>query len=792
MFKNILKIGIRNLWKHKGFSALNIVGLAIGITASFLILTYVAFELSYDNFHSKSDRIFRLVSDVKTPTGTLTPPVTSWAVPPHLQEQMAEVESTVRILGFPLLVRYGESKFQENKVILADPDFFKVFDFNLIRGDAKTVLKAPFSVLLSQSAAKRYFGNEDPIGKSIKVMDEGYDAQVTGLMADIPENSTIQADIVLSLTTLTERLQPDLNNQWGNYQPTTYVLLKPNTSSEKVSSKLPDFLERNIGEEMRKDEMFVTLILEPLRDVYLHSDRGGDISGNIFNLYIFSLIALIILIIVSINFINLTTARSVERSKEVGVRKVLGAYRRNLKLQFISETILISLFAYIVAVIISILAMPLFNQLAGKTINQSVFADPKLLFILLGVTLLTGLLAGIYPATVISSFEPGQILKGNFKTSGKGILLRRGLVVLQFAISIVMIIFTLVIYEQLHYMQDQNLGFNKDQIVAIPLNSAGKQTAFLETLKTLSNITAVSTSSAVPGDGNFMAYTLLEDVSGNMQVANLNLYSIDYDFIPEYGLKMIAGRAFSRKFPTDSVQALVINKKASDFLGYTDPKEAIGANFDQWGRKGQVIGVVQNFHFQSLKQDIVPLSLRVEPNDFSKVSIKISGNIPATMDAIKDKWETFFPDRPFEYTFLDALFDRQYQNEQRFGSLFLSFALLAIFLSCMGLLGLAAYSTLQRRKEIGIRKVLGASIGTILSLISKDFLRLVGIGFLFAVPIAWVFADRWLANFAYRIDVHWWIFIIAGLSVASIALLSVGFMSVKSAMMNPVKSLRTE
>jgi len=793
MIKNYLKIAFRNLWRHRVFSFINIMGLAVGMTACFLIFLYVRFELSYDSFHSKADRIYRVVSDIKTPTEVINASGPSWAVPPNAKEEFPEVESFVRLYNDQVLVRKGDIKFQEENSLWADSAFFKVFDFKLLKGDPTTALKDQFSVVFSETAAKKYFGKQDPMGQTLLLTGDAFPAKVTGIMKDIPENSQIKADMVLSMTTITQKFAPAIDSQWGNYGAYAYLLLKPNTDSKKLTAKFPAFLEKRNGTEMKKSQMYPTLFLEPLRDVYLRSTRDGQKTGNITNVYIFSIVAIFILLIACINFINLTTARSAERAKEVGIRKVVGALKTQLSKQFIGESIILCLIAFILTIFFSWLLLPVFNQLAGKTISHSIFENSRYIGFLLLAAMGIGLLAGIYPALVLSSFKPVTVLKGKFATGTRGILLRKTLVVSQFTISIGLIIATIIVYNQMNFMRNQDLGFSKDQMIVMDTYGDAAKDAFKQSLAGLPNVKSVATSSSVPGGGNPGAYSEIENKKGDLQIANLDLYFVDFDYINQFKIKMVAGRGFSRDFATDTTQAMVLNEAAVKMFGYTSPQQAIGKRFKQWGREGKIIGVAKDFHFRSLQQPIKPLSMRIEPGGCNLVSANVSAtHLPATLATIEKKWKTLIPNRPFSYFFLDEFFDKQYRNEVRFGKLFLNFAILAIFISCLGLLGLASYSTIQRTKEIGIRKVLGASVSNIVNLLSKDFLRLVAISALIAFPVAWFSMHKWLQDFAYRVGVSWWVFVAATILATLIAILTISFQAIRAAVANPVKSLRTE
>ena len=793
MIKNYFKIAFRNLWRHRVFSFINIMGLAVGMTACFLIFLYIHFELSYDSFHTKANRIYRVVADIKTPTEVINASGPSWAVPPNAKDEFPEIESFVRVLNDQVLVRKGDIKFQEENTVWADSSFFHVFDFKLVKGNPQTALKDQFNVVFSETAAKKYFGKDDPMGQTLLLTGDGFPAKVTGIMKDIPENSQIKADMVLSMATITQKFAPQIDSQWGNYGAYAYFLLRQGTNPKSLTAKFPAFLEKRNGTEMKKQQMYPTLFLEPLRDVYLRSTRDDHKTGNINNVYIFSIVAIFILLIACINFVNLTTARSSERAKEVGIRKVVGAAKSQLTSQFIGESILLCVIAFLATVLSSAFLLPLFNQLAGKTISHGIFENVRYLFILLLAATGIGLLAGIYPSLVLSSFRPIVVLKGQFSSGNRGVFLRKALVVSQFTISIALIVATIIVYNQMKYMRSQDLGFSKDQILVMDTFGDPAKDALKRELATIPAVKSVATSSSVPGGGNPGAYSEIENAKGDLQVANLDLYFVDFDYINQFKIKMVAGRAFSKDFGTDTTQAMLLNEAAVKMFGYTSPQQAIGRRFKQWGREGKIIGVMKDFHFHSLQQPIKPLSMRIEPGGCNLVSANVSAaNLPSTISSIESKWKKLIPNRPFSYFFLDDFFDKQYRTEERFGKLFLNFAILAIFISCLGLLGLASYSTIQRTKEIGVRKVLGASVPNIVNLLSREFLKLVAISSLIAFPIAWLAMHKWLQDFAYRTIISWWVFLTAAILATLIALATISFQAIKAAIANPVKSLRTE
>ena len=795
MLLNYLKTAFRNLWKRRAFSLINILGLAVGMTASFLIFLYVRFELSYDSFHSKADRIYRLVCDVKTPSETVHANGPAWPVAPALKREFPDVVAAVRTATVSFLFRKDDIKFQEENSLLADPDFFRVFDFPLLKGDPNTCLKEPFSVVFSETAARKYFGHTDPIGQVLHLAQKGWPVKVTGIMKDLPGNSAISGDVVVSMSTETMHLNQGLEDSWlwGDYHPVCYLLLKPHAEPRALQTAFAPFMAKMENEEMRKQQMASTLLLEPLTTIYLHSTRDGSKGGNARNVYLFSCVAAIILLIACINFVNLTTARSVERAREVGVRKVMGALQPQLALQFSGETVLLCLFAFALSLVAAALLLPPFNQLAGKPISQGIFEHPVDIGYLLAATLVIGLLAGFYPALVLSSFRPSVVLKGRFNPGGHGSLLRKGLVVLQFSLSIGFIIASIIVYRQLKYMREQDLGFNKEQMMIIDTEGDPHRMTFQNALKNVPGVLSTSLSSNVPGTDVPIVNCEIENYKGDMQVANLNSYFVDWDYIAQFRIRMVAGRSFSRGFQTDTTQAMLVNVAATRMFGYASPQQAVGKRFSQFGREGKIIGVMQDFHFRSLQEQIQPLTFRIEPDACYLVAVKVAaGGLPATMKAIEEKWKSVVPYRPLLYYFLDEYFDKQYRADERFGKLFLYFTVLAIFISCMGLLGLSAYSIVQRTKEVAVRKVLGASVSGIVELLSRDFLLLVVLAFLVASPLTWWLMHGWLTDFAYRIRIGWIDFLMAGLLAVVIALLTISLNAVRAARANPVDSLRAE
>ncbi len=601
MFKYNFIVATRNLLKHKFYALINVLGLAIGMISCLLIFLYVNHELSYDSFHTKANRIYRVVTDIKTPTETINIGITSAPMPAYMKTDFPEVEDMVRLDDARFLIQQGDKTFQEDNGMFADASFFNIFTFPLMRGNPNTALVDPFSVVLTEDVSKKYFGNEDPMGQRLKMEGE-YDLIVTGVMQNIPENSSFTFDLLISLSTRLEKLTPRRAEQWGNFGYQSYVLLSEYANPSALEEKLPEFMEKYTGD---KETMQYSLFLEPLADVYLRSDRGGPKTGSLTNVIIFSIIAGFILLIACFNFMNLSTARATERAKEVGIRKVVGALRPQLILQFLSESTLLSGLALIIALLVSQLLLPAFNLLSGKEVALSVFQHTHHILMFCLIALVVGLLAGIYPAFVLSGFKSITTLKGRFSSSHRGLKLRKVLVVTQFAISIILIAGTVVVYKQLDYMRSQSLGFKKDQMLVIDFRGDDgirrKIETFKQQLGNTPGILSVSASSSVPGERNSGAYTEIENPSGDLQGSNLNLFYVDHDFLNQYEMDIVAGRSFSHDFPTDT-SALIINEALAASYGYNFPEEAVGKRFEQWEVEGQIIGVVKDYHFKSLQE----------------------------------------------------------------------------------------------------------------------------------------------------------------------------------------------
>ncbi|WOK06265.1 ABC transporter permease [Imperialibacter roseus] len=808
MLKYHLLVAWRVLLKNKLFSFTNVSGLAIGFACCTLIALYVMDELSYDLYHSKANQIYRVLhyyDNSKDTTQFSKDPkdYQVWGnapVGPALQADFPEVEKVVRFSGrINTLIRRGDKVFNEENIFLVDSTVFDVFGWEFATGSPEKALESPNSIVITESTARKYFGDENAIGETLTVdaaagrINDTGSYMVTGVLKDIPANSHFTFDVLLPMSQF-KKSRPGVFPQWGYVDFYTYFLVPRGYEISRLQAKMEGFSRRHVP------DFRYHVMLEPLTDAYLHSDakRQPGVTGNLSNLYIFSAIAVFILFIACINFMNLSTARSLTRAKEVGVRKVAGARQTVLRTQFLTEAVLLSVMAGFLALLITMLLLPSFRELTGKQISYEAVLAPQILLSLFAITIVSGLFAGVYPALVLSSFHPSQVLKGIFKASFQGAMIRKGLVVFQFTLSIALIAGTGIVFSQLNHLRTVDLGFEQDQMLVINYGYDGKVEEQIDMIKNEFEqhpaVLSAAASRTVPGGYFPKAGTNVESSTGEMEHQAPDIYEIDYDFIEHFGIELVAGRSYSRDFPADTARSLVINEAAARLWGYPDPEEAIGKKFEQWGREGRIIGVVKDFNYISLHNRIEPLTLRLEPKySTSFLTLKLKPeNLPATVKELEEKWTTLAPHRPFLYSFLDDSFNRQYQADLRFGKVFGVFAILAIFIACLGLFGLAAWTAERRIKEIGIRRVLGASFSQIISLLSADFMKLVLVSILIATPLGWYVMSRWLESFAYQVDMQWWIFAFAGLMAAAIALVTVSFQSVKAASMNPARSLRSE
>ncbi len=804
MIRNYLKIAWRNLLKNKGFSAINIFGLAVGIACCLLITLYVSDELSFDRFHEKADRIYRTNLDVKFGGSEQSVATTSDLLGPTLKKDYPQVENFARFYDAgPFLIKKTGTldNIREEKILFADSTIFEVFTFPLVAGDLKTALKEPNTIVISETAAKRHFGNQNPIGQVLN-LDNKKDYKITGVMRDIPENSHIKAEFFVSLRSLDYDWNSFLGN---NFQ--TYILLQKNANPQQFDAFFNQIVEKYISpeifkamgstiEDFKKNGSYYRYSMIPLTDIHLKSKHvyGLGLSGDIQYIYIFSIVALIVLLIACINFMNLSTARSSKRAKEVGIRKVLGSVRLQLMIQFFAECVLLSFFALIVALVLVVILLPFFNNISGKSLIISDLYSIKFFILIAILPIFVGILAGSYPAIFLSSFEPIKVLKG--RLSLKGGSLRNVLVVFQFATSIVLIIGTVIIYRQINFIQQKNLGFNKDQVLIInDAYALDKQAIpFKEEVLKLKGVQNGTLSGFLPTPSNRDNTVMFpEGQIDQTKGISIGRWDIDYDYIKTMGMSMAKGRNFSREFGTDS-SGVILNETAVKLLGFADPlNKGITMFMNDNKKVYRVVGIVKDFHFESLRNNIGALCMVLNLSR-GNVSFRLDArnDIQSTIKQIEAKWTQMAPGQPFSYTFMNESFNNVYKAEQRIGKISLAFAFLTILVACLGLFGLVTFIAEQRIKEIGIRKVLGASVVGIVSLLSKDFIKLVIVSICIASPIAYYAMYKWLQDFVFRINIEWWIFVLAGVSAIVIALLTVSYQAVNAALMNPVKSLKTE
>jgi putative ABC transport system permease protein len=805
MIKNYFKIAWRNITRHKGYSAINILGLAIGIAACVLILQYVIFELSYENFHANKDRIYRVKQD-RYDNGKLS---TEWAAGAYavgnsFKDAIPEIEDYVKLLKRGQMVtEINNQPLKIEHVFFSSGAFFKIFSYPLLQGNSSTALTEPFTAAISETTAKTIFGNINVVGKTIR-LNQKRDYKITAVYKDAPVNTQIRPDILLSFATFIKIVAPNNNPEtaWEWDGCLTYLLLRKGAGPAVVEKKFIPVAEKFVGADMKKLNSAVTYRLQPLQDIHLYShymEEPGP-TGDGKTVYLLMGIAFFIVVIAWVNYINLATARAVSRAKEVGIRKAIGSQRRQLMIQFLSESALLNGIALILALLIVMTAIPGFNKLSGQQISFSLFTQASFW---LGLTALfvTGVFfSGMYPAFVLSGFRPIEVLKGKMISTTHGALLRKSLVVFQFGASLFLLIGTVTVYKQIQFMRKQTLGINIDQTLVItpPVVQTDsvflqQMTSFKESLKQLSSIRTATVSTSIPGeavDWNAGGIKLVgTDESTQKQY---RIIGVDYDYMKAYDMKLIAGRIFSKDFGTDD-HAVIFNRKGIEQLGFNKPEEALGKKIDFWGEVYSIAGVSENFHQQSLRESFEPLIFRLIPDVRGFISVKTNTQqANQTIDYVKVQWNKFFPGNTFEYFFLDDHFNDQYKADQRFGQVFGLFTTLAILVACMGLFGLASFTTLQRTKEIGIRKVLGASVSGILKLLYREFAVLLVIAFVVAAPLAWLSTYNWLKSYAFRNDIHWTYFALPFIAIIAIALITVSFQSIKAAVANPVKSLRTE
>jgi putative ABC transport system permease protein len=807
MIRNYFKIAWRNIVKQKGYSLINIIGLAIGVAACLLILQYVSFELSYENFHVNRDRIYRVKQD-RYDNGKLS---TEWvggayAVGNSFKDAIPEIEDYVKVVGTgDVVTEINNQPIQIKKVFYASESFFNVFTYPVMEGNENKALAEPFTAALSETTARKLYGSTNVVGKRL-TLNRRRDYTITAVYKDAPSNTQLKPDMLLSYATFVKR-NTDSTGQgpetaWLWDGCLTYLLLRKGVDPHVVENKFKPVVDKFTAADMKRYNSAVTYSLQPLKDIHLYSHYMGEpeSNGDGKTVYLLLGIAFFIAVIAWVNYINLATARAINRAKEVGIRKTVGSQRRQLIIQFLSESALLNAFAVVLAIVILIIAIPGFNRLSGQNLSFSLFTKTNFWLGLTALFIVGTFFSGLYPAFVLSGFRPIEVLKGKMTATTKGVVLRKGLVVFQFAASLFLLIGTLAVYNQIKYMRKQSLGINIDQTLVVRPPTVLTDSTYLrnmaalkETLNQQTSVKGVAISSSIPGEpvgwnaGGIKLVGTDESTQKQYRVIGM-----DYDYMKMYGIKIIAVRTFSKEFGSDD-SAVLFNEKGFEQLGLNKPEEAIGKKIDFWGRQYTIIGVTENFHQQSLRESIEPLIFRLIPDIRGYMSIKTPGSQAGqTIAQVKASWEKFFPGNTFEYFFLDDHFDDQYKADQKFGQVFGLFTSLAILVACLGLFGLASFTTVQRTKEIGIRKVLGASVPQILKLLYQEFALLLVIAFVIAVPVAWYVISNWLQGYAYRTGIHWSYFMIPFAAILIIAWLTVSFQSIKAAIANPVKSLRTE
>lgn len=773
MIRNYLKVALRVIKKHKGYSFINITGLAVGIACCVLILLWVQDELSFDTFHENYKELYRINLNIEGQWTDSSP----WALAPILKREYPEVLLATRYRFNTLLVTHAEKSFYEQSAFV-DPDFFEMFTFPLVEGDPKNPFPTLNSVVITERTAIKYFGREDPIGKTLTISDRTK-FSVAGVVEDVPSNSSLEFDLAASVKIFGE----ETLSSWA-LESGSFIMLQKNASPHLLQEKIMSITM----EYDKRTNKTVTTHINPLSRMHLYSLGGG---GSITYIYIFSTIAVFILLIACINFMNLSTARGSTRAKEVGMRKVVGARRSHVIKQFFGESLLFSSIALVVAVVLVYIFLPGFNTLAQKDIKLDLGGNPLIPLGLLGITLLTGLVSGSYPAIFLSAFHPVKVIKGAFSSSAAAPLLRKSLVIIQFTIAVVLIAGTLTMAKQLHFIRNKELGFNRKHVLSLPMNPGLRESyaSFKNELLQHSSISHVTSATSRPTQVGNINPVYWEGRSPE-QYEVIRFVACDYDYLKTFEMEIVDGRDFSRDYPTDR-QNYIVNQEAVKFMGLKDP---VGKIFSIWEYEGQILGVVKNFHSRSLHDTIEPLVITLNqtwgPN---YVFIRIRPeNIPQTLNEIEKTWKKFAPHYPFNYQFLDEVFEQQYRTDQRTGTVFKYFTILAIFISCLGIFGLAAFTAEQRTKEIGIRKVLGASDTGIISLVSKEFVILLTLANALAWPIAFLLMDRMLEGYAYRTDITAWIFLAAGVLAYIIALLTVSYQAFKAARTDPARALRYE
>ena len=803
MLKNYFNSALRHLLKHKSYTLLNAIGLSVGIACFTLIGLWVKSELSYDRFHQNADRIYRINGIFTSENDNMRQAVTPRPLRTALASDLPEVEEAVLIDKNDALVQRDDKQFMEDDLLMTDPAFFKVFSFNLRSGDAKTALDKPYSVILSETMAKKYFGNEDPLGKTLTMYLQDPDGRgaaynVTGVIEDCPLNSHFKYNALISYSTYESNnpLNPE-GYDWYNNGYYTYLLLRKANNANELQAKLPQLVEKYMGAKNRQFKFNYEYFLTPLTDIHLHSEVKYEIGeyGKMSHVIVFGTIGIMVLLLASINYINLATAFSAGRFKEVGMRKVMGAHQPQLIGQYLTESWLLAIASLAISFIWIEMARSLFETLSGKPVAN--LYTPNTLLILLGIASVVGLGSGFYPALMLSSFHPVNMIKGQLKSGSFGVMMRKALVVTQYAITILLVVGILVVQRQLKYIQQQDLGFNQNNLLMMSANGSAEVISgfegFANNLKDLPTVKGVTRSNSALAGGLGNSVATMEDASGKNSNATVYRVRTDFDYLDVYEMKLVAGRFFNQNNPGDSLKSFVVKEALVKSYGYQSPEEVLGKSFSFQGRQGEVIGVVKDFNYNSLQFKVEPTCLALLRGGFSQIAVRLSGsNIFEARKAVEEEWRKSFPNTVVDTRFAEEALDSQYRSEQRFSKIFFTFSIISLAIACLGLFALVSFSVQSRVKEIGIRKVLGASVARIFGMFSYEFLMLIVIASVIAVPVGYYFMEQWLSGFAYRITLDATIFILAATIVIFIAWLTISTKSISAALSNPAKSLRTE
>jgi putative ABC transport system permease protein len=793
MWRNYWITAFRNLKRQKAHAIINIAGLAVGMACCILILLWVQDELSYDKYHKNVDGIYRIALTEHRDTGDSMAPHAFSPVAPLLKNEYPGITDFVRFgREYRALVSHGNNSFVEERFFYADSTVFRIFDFVPVKGDASSALVEPFSVMLTETTAEKYFGDENPIGKTLHINAE-QDYVVTGVLKNTPRNSHIQFDFLASFSSLYAEDEKLMREYWA-YRCYTYLLIPNPNNATQLNKAFPDFIFRHKGERWAS---YIEFHLQPLKSIHLHSNLNYELesNGDIRYVYTFSLVAFLVLAIACINFINLSTARSTIRAREVGLRKVLGAYRSHLTRQFFCEASLFALVAIPFAILCVELALPAFNQVSSKNLTIHYTGNGTILLSIIGIISFVGLVSGSYPAFLLSSFQPAEVLKSKHKPGASRSAFRKCLVIIQFSVSIILIIGTLVVQHQIDFIKNERLGFHKQNRLVLRVDDPEMKKSypsFKNELLKHTNILAVTASNGVPSRNPGISIFRQAENQSDQNIIMRSLL-VDYDFTTTMGIEMMAGRNFSHQMATDASEAFIINETAAEMFGWSSPvgKEVIDLDSGQ----GRVIGMVKDFHFRSKHQEIEPLVIKILPDRkyISYITIHINtSHARSVLSFIESHWQSFSPNRPFDHFFLDESFDKLYRSEERLGTLFRGFTLLTIFIACLGLFGLASFTAERRTKEVGIRKVVGASVANIVLLLSREFLKWVLLANLIAWPLAYLILNEWLKNFSYQVDIRIWTFILSTALALAVALITVSYQSIKAALANPVESLKYE